>query len=435
MKRIAFVLLLAVALVLAFSGVAYANFGPHGGYANDTDACAGCHRAHTSFSAVTWTGIDNVGGRSALLVSDASNMTEFCYACHGDGAPGASTNVLMGVFDSGPTGARAGSTVNPLNPAATVFLASNSSYDATLNGGGFFELGANAAAPTMSSHEMPIAAGSGTKAQGLLVRWGNADLSAMGQFTCTDCHDPHGSSNYRLLKDIVNGVTAGGQIGNVADAKVKSNEQNFPANGFRTHSDGQIDMANYKPNYTVPQYRAAMTPGSDGMAFWCSACHSDYNVQNSSANYGTYETILGADGVTPVGTVGARMRHRHPVDVPLATGQGAGRALTVELVDDSGLPLEMPTPPADFTATKPWDSTGNVSCLTCHRAHGSDADSSGWAIAKLQTGPYGAVPVRVAKGAQATPGSAANVLGVNPNFSQAILRYPNRGVCERCHNK
>ena len=58
LKRFSFVLVLSAALVLAFASGAYANFGPHGGYVNDTDACAGCHRAHTSFSTVGWTDIE-----------------------------------------------------------------------------------------------------------------------------------------------------------------------------------------------------------------------------------------------------------------------------------------------------------------------------------------------------------------------------------------
>ena len=77
-----------VALVLLFGGAAYANFGPHGGFATDTDSCAGCHRAHTSFSTLGWTDQQGADRLTALLVSNASTMTEFCYACHGADATG-----------------------------------------------------------------------------------------------------------------------------------------------------------------------------------------------------------------------------------------------------------------------------------------------------------------------------------------------------------
>ena len=52
LKRFSLVFCLVLALSLVFVGSAFANFGPHGGYATDTDSCAGCHRAHTSFSTV-----------------------------------------------------------------------------------------------------------------------------------------------------------------------------------------------------------------------------------------------------------------------------------------------------------------------------------------------------------------------------------------------
>ena len=55
---------------------------------------------------------------SALLVGSATTMTEFCNACHGDLAPGASTNVVRGVFDSGPTGASSASQPVPLMAAS-----------------------------------------------------------------------------------------------------------------------------------------------------------------------------------------------------------------------------------------------------------------------------------------------------------------------------
>jgi len=435
-KRIAFVLIAACAIVLASTGMAFANFGPHGAYTSDTDACAGCHRAHTSFSKIGW--IDQQGAKrdSALLISDANTASQFCYTCHGDAAPGAATNVVDGIFDAGPTsGLGTPSSGSP----STHAYASNSSYDATLNGGGFSFMGGHVTAgptqePVMSSHNMD-GTGNGV---GALVRWGYS-TTAMTSFTCSDCHDPHGSSNYRLLKDSVNGVTVGGySAGGVPNAYVLSNEEGFPTGGFKKGAAGVADGLLYKPNYTNAEY--AKNPGR-AMSAWCAACHTGYNQAQSVTDYGNLLDI--GTGVDSSGTAYASspgntaiVYHRHKVDVPLVAnfGSSTARALSVPVLDDKGMPLEMGIGlnlnQADHTQQS-WDENGNISCLTCHRAHGSEAQMSGWAVATLVSG----------KASLLTPGTdplianAGNPHGVAPNFSSALLRYDNRGVCERCHNK
>ncbi len=140
-KRLSIILALALAMSLVFVGAAYANFGPHGGYVDDTDACAGCHRAHTSFAQVGWTDGFGVQHESALLVSSATTMKEFCYACHGNEAPGASTNVQAGIFDSGPSSANMGA-IGSSNDGVTVAYQTESTFGAPLNGGGFDSIGA-----------------------------------------------------------------------------------------------------------------------------------------------------------------------------------------------------------------------------------------------------------------------------------------------------
>ena len=317
LKRFSIVLVLALALTMIFAASAFANFGPHGGYANDTDACAGCHRAHTSFSTVGWTDQGGNVHSSALLVGNATTMTEFCDACHGDTAPGASTNVASGVFDSGPSAARTVTAGNPSGSngvtdggaSVTTAYQTDSTFNAPLNGGGFNRM----PDPYQWETTTTIAYVASTSAHKMDVSgplWGAGN--AVNQFggtvglTCTDCHDPHGSSNYRLLKAVPNpdGPTVGGYAADneTPNAFVFSNEQGYPVpngkdaaggfadpnnvvGGWLKHEAGAAQMARYRPNYTdttgTPilhtDTAAAGQAAAKSMSVWCAACHTNYN--------------------------------------------------------------------------------------------------------------------------------------------------------------
>jgi len=439
LKRISIILLVALALTFAFSGVAYANFGPHGGYTEDTDACAGCHRAHTSFSTVTWE--DRFGGTgSALLIGSATTMEDFCNACHGADAPGASTNVVEGVFDSGPSGADT-QIVGDDNDGVVVAYETNSTFGGVLNGGGFYSMPEASGSTTMvassSSHGMEATS------QPL---WGDNDTmlnNTWDLLTCTSCHDPHGSSNYRLLKDSVNGNTVGGY--DLADNPlpfVVSAEEGYPLSGWFKHEAGATQVSGYYPDYTTSQYRNTGL-ARENISGWCSSCHERYIVRNDetavsawggsgrgefddiTTNPYDYDSFL-ADMDSPA-QVGSQIFHRHPMNVTLAAGDPNGLYwLNTPVTTDSVLPLEFDGS-GDIAAFRAgeWDYTDYLGCLTCHRAHGTAVTMEGWAEAALDTtNGTDWYPVR-------TPGSG----GVDPVFDSALLRADNRGVCERCHNK
>ncbi len=60
-------------LLFIWSGIAFADAGPHGNYATKTDACASCHRLHT--------------GIAPRLLNSTESGNGFCFACHnGTGA-------------------------------------------------------------------------------------------------------------------------------------------------------------------------------------------------------------------------------------------------------------------------------------------------------------------------------------------------------------
>ncbi len=443
MKRISTLLVLALGLSLVFAGAAYANFGPHGGYVDDTDACAGCHRAHTSFSTVGWTDQLGTEHTSALLVGSASTMTEFCNACHGSLAPGASTNVVDGVFDSGPTGADT-QNIGDLNGGVTVQYLSESTFNAPLNGGGFSQM----PDPYVWESSATISYQAATSAHSMEAAgplWGaGSSVPTWPNLTCADCHDPHGTSNYRLLKAQVNGATVGGYEadGETPDAFVFSYETGYPNpagpnKGWLKHEAGAAQMAAYRPDYTggtkILHHDAT---GAESLSVWCAACHQQYVVRDGVAGNLTgtydYDGSVGAPN-SENGLVGAEVRHRHPVDITLAAGYGPARALQEEVQSDqTWVPLELDegNDPNDTTLFyQNW-----IGCLTCHRAHGSSAVMTGWAAAHLATNTAGTI-IPVQDGIAGVAPDKDDVAGAPVTGSSALLRANQRGVCERCHNK
>lgn len=407
MRKYLPLVVLAAAFVVALTpGIAAANFSIHGGYSMDTDACAGCHRAHTAASSITWTKTDLTEG-SALLNSTADEIYEFCYTCHDDVSLGAETNVERGEYEG------------------TLYGTSG----AALNGGGF-----EATMGFTASHMIAgswFAYGGGIEPD-LLGNYSDNSAPQI-EMTCSSCHDVHGSSNYRLLKDIVNGYTVGGYDDSVDPVNptplpwVVSAEPGYPGMGWLLHEPGASQVTTYTPDYTEAMYAKApdrdgdSLPDADkGMSGWCAACHTQY-LQKTGA---VYDPAPGLPMETEMSSLvasetlaydsldgwGAVVRHRHPVNVPLTNYLGQ-RSL---VVTDNPLPLAHD--PADVATN---DDSDWIDCLTCHVAHGSNATMSGYANIADNTDP------------EADSGTG----GLPVTSDNALLRGDNRYVCEVCHNK
>jgi len=395
MRKLTIALAVAVAasVLLLTPGIALANFAIHGGYSMNTDACAGCHRAHTAASSITWTN-DADEQRSALLLGTADEVFEFCFTCHGSDAAGAATNVEDGFYESDQYG----------------------TLGAGLNGGGFGM--AFTSTHTFNGGSWGAWGGGETGREGIITTgYGNQIV-----MSCSSCHDVHGSSNYRILKDVVNGVRVGGYDPVPSPQNptptpfVISNEPGYPAGGWLLHEPGANQVAGYTPNYTTPMY--AKAPGGDpekGISAWCRACHTQYMTTTGTTTEATGPVpdnyFAGVEN--PAGAYDANdgfgfvTRHRHPVNTELRNFLNSARPV----IDPQRLPVA-------YTPGEDWDQAW-VDCLTCHVSHGTKATMSGYADVFDSTDPE--------------PDSGVG--GVDPANSSALLRLDDRGVCQDCHNK
>lgn len=436
-RSLIFAAVATVVVVLMVPGVALAFDSVHGGYAMDTDACAGCHRAHTASSPITWT--DGGGDpRSALLISTAESDEEFCYTCHGSAAVGADTNVYDGVYQS-----RDGNLLDGE-------LVYNTDGE-PLNGGGFN-------LSMFPTQHYPggatwVAWGAGNDGRDGVITMGGEKV----EISCTTCHDTHGSSNYRLLKDIVPGIdpttgaraniTVGGyDLSGDPTPYVISTEDGYPAGGWPQGEARMTAYTTYFPDFTDPRY--AKAPGDDptkGISGWCAACHTQMNTKGDSGNvFDTNGTandgFIGLGGNDYLAEIydandgfGLVERHRHPTNVPMSYfNEGVGLIYedpTTPVVGDRILPLGNTA----FADSLTNESSDWVDCLSCHVAHGSGAAMTGYANVADSTNPQpdtGTKEVTI----DGVP-TGVTVGSVPPDYGNALLRLDNRGTCQACHNK
>jgi predicted CXXCH cytochrome family protein len=293
MKKMFFSIMLALALLVMLTGIALANGGPHGGFTATTDACAGCHRAHTATNA-------------RLLTVNPSTL---CTSCHGSTATGANTNVDDGKYLS--TRDDAGGNWN--------HGAANTPDNSNLLGGGFVTYKGVA---TTSNHTIGLANSWG---QGASDRGTATALAGGATLQCVSCHDPHGNTNYRIIRTTVN--TAAVTVALVDEGAAK--------------------------DYDTEQWGA-------GQSTVCAACHVAYHKtaagQGSTLDGTTYthRIDMAWNGPLPIGvTVGANNPETLGYDGVAATGD------------------EIPLAGA------------NLVCQSCHLPHGTNST-----VSALAQGPY-----------------------------------------------
>ena len=468
MKKFLFALALGLLLVLALATVAMADNGPHGGFTATTDACAGCHRAHSA----------KVGSNS-LLIMDPEAL---CLTCHN--GSGAATNVVDGVYMAAgsPYGSVEGT------DGASLFGGgfTNALMATAWNGSHTFKAGSDATSKaTTSTH--------GVGAAGTV--WGsgaNNSTNAGMVLECTTCHDPHGKagftnattqttgcnvtlaastpltesctvkvSSYRLLRwqpQGSGGFTApatsvnwsGGNFPVSGSTAGWTVPDNYAANGSEWYTIGAQTLTcgtapntyacgpfaagdynngnannTYQPLNAVPATQTYI-PAAVNTAYFCAQCHDRY-FNNSRLRNNTDESAY----CTRIGDVG----YVPPVDINSVSAVDATGCLPYYYTGTTA-----PTPrwlwadvrssgdttymfrhasgdirlSMDGTSTAGGGTSVSRSCVACHVSHGTTAAMT--ALAGTADTPA------------VTPPDGASLAG-----GSTLLRMDNRSLCLRCH--
>lgn len=255
------------------------------------------------------------------------NTPALCQSCHSGGV-GADTAVMQGTY------------MQPATSGGTDYVAAG-----TLLAGGFNAVGGTG--NTSSTHPIETAA----------APLGAGNMGATISLTCTSCHTPHEGPNYRLLR---RGVGDSG-----TDFAVSWN-------GPYPQPDGTLDYAfdEHDMDLATPGVQYFTYNYSSGMSAWCSGCHSKYMTRQDSTPYEAGDAE------------GAQVRFRHAVDLPVITtlpDQFNGKLY--DLTTD--LPLQ------DVNGNG-RDGADTITCLTCHRAHGTNSTMD--AGLDAQAGTRGSLP-------------------------------------------
>jgi predicted CXXCH cytochrome family protein len=365
----------------------FADGGPHVASVNNgtaglnADSCAGCHRAHTA------------QGLGLLAASDA---TALCLTCHGASGLGATTDVENGVqYTLANDGSRSG-TVLGYTRAGGFVTARIGTGEAVrvayLSSGNVRQ---NAKVPvrtagsqaTTSAH-MPNANGVIEPADG--IAWGNGPdtvnpyAGPMVEVECATCHNPHGNGQYRILNPIPDPAETGVFTFAGAATGATVTDAAAPADGdARNYTIIQTNGGT--GTLTASQVAALSLPSTAG-DYWRRKV--PWNGTSGTANdapngqSGTFYTEMSAWCLT------CHTRYL-----------------------SAGWSVQTSDPIYTYRHTA---NASSRNCVTCHVAHGSNAQMTGYNSANM-----------------ATPGGTVQTAPVGDS---RLLKVDNRGTCQLCHD-
>lgn len=213
------------------------------GFTTTTYACAGCHRTHA-------------GAAGAKLLKGSTQLG-LCNSCH-DGT-GANTNVDDGIY--------LGNTEGTLN--------------AGLRGGGF----TNASMDTNIDGTVTSVAVTSKHTAGATspIAWGSGSLGdndageVMTSLECGNCHNPHGNSNYRILRPSPTGLVADAPGSDVTILASLETSKNYTIT---------YDSNNYRDMGAYPTGVLA------SMTNWCGQCHERYEAGAGAGSTARGDTVF-----------------------------------------------------------------------------------------------------------------------------------------------
>jgi predicted CXXCH cytochrome family protein len=268
----------------------------------------------------------------------------------------------------------------------------------TLNGGGFMFVNGDV---VTSRHNADPADNSlqpwGMGANNTGQQGGGGSNQLSNPLQCTSCHNPHGTSNYRLLK-----------------AKINNNDvvvRAFVGGSFVKDEGARGLESGASPNkYTVDYYGSSGGGGAP-------ANTSDASVGNSlSSLCGACHTAYPSIGASDPLSTGGATHYRHKTEMPYTDWINPE---TTSPVSNNPETSPLSGFPNLRLASNSTDTDKIVTCLTCHRVHGTATTMSGYAlINSIDSSGLGDDDL--------TPSQTTD-------STSTLLFTDNRGMCQACH--
>ena len=314
-RRRIFQILISLAGVLAIFS---ANAGEY--HTGQLSTCSDCHVEHASLNGVPV-------ASSPKLLKSATGEVGLCMSCH-DGTNGQAPAIVAdGTFDT------------PTNHVGTPYT---SKYGSSA---GFFQKDYLTKDPDPQYYRAHSLYAQSTATVPLSNTYTKAGL------VCSDCHDPHGSPNYRnLLTNPNPNITGSFPI--LVGTQVK---ETTPVNAQNPNPAVAYDTGNMA--FAV----------QNNISAWCTSCHDQLAPGYNLNHFGGHpsDQVIGAAWTAPWQT--------YPADAGAAanwqntgTGLGFGSAVGDDIAGIPRLRFGSPT-----TSNQTASSGDTVFCLSCHKAHGS----------------------------------------------------------------